>query len=129
MPLFSKDEIEKLQSIFSKTKGHILLTFRQNHGPTKLRREWIALMKSMGEPVDCLSWWSSSGNMGLLECESQDSRHVFGQWVLADVTELVGLFEIEDDDLVSIRDGFDSGNVVSAEMRAIRIGETGGELE
>ena len=63
--------------------------------------------------------------MGLLECEVSDSIMIFGQWVLADENELIEVFPIDDDEIVNIRDGFDAGNVVSSEMRAIRIGETG----
>ncbi|MHA2070618.1 MAG: hypothetical protein ACW985_02385, partial [Candidatus Thorarchaeota archaeon] len=73
----------------------------------------------------CLSWWSSTGTMGLLECETTENKLIYGQWALSDVTQLIGVFEIDDDEIVNIRDGFDAGNVVSSEMRAIRIGETG----
>jgi limonene-1,2-epoxide hydrolase len=40
-----------------------------------------------------------------------------------------GVFEVSDDELLDIRDGFDSGTVISSAMRALRIGETGGEKE
>ena len=44
-------------------------------------------------------------------------------------TEFLTCREVDEEDLVNIRDGFDAGSVVSSEMRAMRIGETGGEKE
>jgi limonene-1,2-epoxide hydrolase len=106
-------------------RGHILITFRNGHGPTKLGRLWDDLIVQMGYEGKCLSWWSSTGTMGLLECETTADKLIYGQWALGDRTQLIGVFEIDDDEVVNIRDGFDAGNVVSSEMRAIRIGETG----
>jgi limonene-1,2-epoxide hydrolase len=50
---------------------------------------------------------------------------ILGQWALGDETKLMGMFDVSDDEIVNIRDGFDAGNVTSPAMRAIRIGETG----
>jgi len=36
----------------------------------------------------------------------------------------MGVFKIDDEELTSIREGFESGNVTSSAMRVVRIGET-----
>ena len=53
----------------------------------------------------------------------------YGQWVLDDETSLIGVFEIDGEELVNIRTGFDAQSVTDSAMRAMRIGESGGELE
>jgi limonene-1,2-epoxide hydrolase len=125
MPLFTDKEMNMLAEEMKDKRGHILITFRNGHGPTKLGRLWDDLIVQMGYEGKCLSWWSSTGTMGLLECETTADKLIYGQWALGDRTQLIGVFEIDDDEVVNIRDGFDAGNVVSSEMRAIRIGETG----
>ncbi|MHA2140579.1 MAG: limonene-1,2-epoxide hydrolase family protein [Candidatus Thorarchaeota archaeon] len=125
MALFSENEMHLLNAELNEKKGHVLITFRNKHGPTKLGKLWNKLIGQLGYQGKCLSWWSSTGTMGLLECETTTDKLIYGQWALADETQLVGVFEIDDDEIVNIRDGFDAGNVVSSEMRAIRIGETG----
>jgi len=67
--------------------------------------------------------------MGLLECETKTGLHIYGQWTLADKNELLGVFKVDHEEVKNIRNGFDAGNVTSPAMRAIRIGETGGESE
>ncbi|MFW9967920.1 MAG: hypothetical protein ACFFEA_12275 [Candidatus Thorarchaeota archaeon] len=125
MPLFTDKEMNMLAEEMKDKRGHILITFRNKHGPTKLGRLWDDLIAQMGYQGKCLSWWSSTGTMGLLECETTAEKLIYGQWALGDRTQLIGVFEIDDNEVVNIRDGFDAGNVVSSEMRAIRIGETG----
>ncbi len=82
-------------------------------------------MQSLGVNGKCINWWSSSGTLGLIECETSNGRIIFGQWALGDHNELIAIFEVDDDEIVNIKDGFDAGNVSSFAMRAIRIGETG----
>ena len=94
-------------------------------GLVKLGKLWNELVGQLGYEGKCLSWWSSTGTMGLLECETTEDKLIYGQWALSDETQLIGVFDIDDDEIVNIRNGFDAGNVVSSEMRAIRIGETG----
>jgi limonene-1,2-epoxide hydrolase len=125
MPLFTDREMHSINEELKDKQGHILITFRNKHGPTKLGKLWDELILQMGHQVKCLSCWSSTGTMGLLECETTDNKLIYGQWALGDETQLIGVFEIDDDELVNIREGFDAGNVISSEMRAIRIGETG----
>ncbi len=72
-----------------------------------------------------VNWWSSSGTVGLLESELEGGGTVYGQWMLCEYNELLGVFEVSEADVVNIKEGFDSGNVASFAMRAIRIGETG----
>jgi hypothetical protein len=87
------------------------------------------MIEEIAGVVSCISWWSSGGNIGLLECETKTGMKVYGQWALDDNHELVIVREVDEEDLVNIRDGFDAGSVISSEMRAIRIGESGGEKE
>jgi len=129
MKLFSSAETEKIRNYFKDKTGSHLITFRNKHGPTKLKQLWIELLTELGHPVKCLSWWSSGGNIGLLECDTDNGLNIYGQWVLDDEQKLLALMKIEEEDLVNIREGFDAGIVTSSEMRAIRIGETGGEKE
>ncbi|MFW9846248.1 MAG: hypothetical protein ACFFD6_05850 [Candidatus Thorarchaeota archaeon] len=125
MGLFTQHETQSILEKFREIDGSILITFRNRHGPTKLAKLWTELVSLLGHQGKCINWWSSSGNMGLLECEVGHNFIIFGQWVLADENELIEVFPIDDDEIVNIRDGFDAGNVVASEMRALRIGETG----
>ena len=125
MELFSSSELERIRKHMEKREGNILITFRNKYGPTKLKVLWGELLQSFDISVECINWWSSSGNIGLLECETDDGIHIFGQWALSEDNALLGLFTLSDDEIVNIRDGFDAGNVTSSAMRAIRIGETG----
>ncbi|MHA1136407.1 MAG: hypothetical protein ACTSSE_07975 [Candidatus Thorarchaeota archaeon] len=129
MKLFSESEQETISNHLHKKKGSYLITFRNKHGPTRLKQLWTEMLEEITEVVSCLSWWSSGGHIGLLECETGGGLNIYGQWVLDDNHELIAVREVDDDDLVNIRDGFDAGVVVSSEMRAMRIGETGGEKE
>ncbi|MFW9888113.1 MAG: hypothetical protein ACFFER_08025 [Candidatus Thorarchaeota archaeon] len=123
--MFTDREMHSINEELKGKLGHILITFRNKHGPTKLGKLWDELILQMGYQGKCLSWWSSTGTMGLLECETTENKLIYGQWALGDETQLIGIFEIDDDELANIREGFDAGNVMSSEMRAIRIGETG----
>lgn len=129
MKLFSESEQETISNHLQGMKGSFLITFRNKHGPTKLKQLWIEMLEEFTQIVSCLSWWSSGGNIGLLECETGNGMNVYGQWVLDDKHELIAVREVDEEDLVNIRDGFDAGSVVSSEMRAMRIGESGGEKE
>jgi hypothetical protein len=129
MKLFSNSEWETISNFLRGKEGSFLITFRNKHGPTKLKQLWTEMLEEIVEVATCLSWWSSGGNMGLLECETKTGINIYGQWVLDDNHELLSVQEIEEEDIVNIRDGFDAGSVVSSEMRAIRIGESGGEKE
>jgi len=129
MKLFSDSEIEMITDYLEGKTGNVLIAFRNKHGPTKLKELWTELLEEIAHPVKCLSWWSSGGNVGLLECETKNGLNIYGQWVLDDNHKLLNIMEIDDEDIVNIRDGFDAGAVVSSEMRAIRIGESGGEKE
>ncbi|TFF92529.1 hypothetical protein EU546_07450 [Candidatus Thorarchaeota archaeon] len=125
MTLFSDAEVEKITSFIDKKPGNFLITFRNKHGPSKLKDLWIDFLDEIGFKRECMSWWSSTGTIGLLECDTKDGTNLYGQWALADKNELIAVMEMDDEDLVNIREGFDSGNVTSYAMRAIRIGETG----
>jgi hypothetical protein len=125
MELFTKKEVDKIAEGLRGVKGSILITFRNRHGPTKLMELWTGLLSGLGFEGKCLNWWSSSGTMGLIECDIDSNITIYGQWALADENELIGIFEVDNDEVVNIREGFDAGNVVASEMRAIRIGETG----
>ena len=125
MSLFSEAERNRIRSEIHGNSGNVLVTFRNHHGPTKLEVLWRELIADFGHNSQCLHWWSSSGTMGLLECEIDEKLSMYGQWALSDSTKLIGVFEITNEEIVDIREGFDAGNVVSSEMRAIRIGETG----
>jgi limonene-1,2-epoxide hydrolase len=125
MELFTKNETEKIAEGLLGAQGSILVTFRNKHGPTKLLELWTGLLSRLGFGGKCLNWWSSSGTLGLIECDIDSRVTIYGQWALADKNELIGVFEVDNDDVVNIREGFDAGNVVASEMRAIRIGETG----
>jgi hypothetical protein len=125
MVLFSSSELERIHEHVEKAEGNILITFRNKYGPTKLKELWSKFLQSLDIFVECINWWSSAGNIGLLECETEKGHHIFGQWALGDDNELLGVFTLSDDEIVHIRDGFDAGNVTSFAMRAIRIGETG----
>ncbi len=133
MNLFSLDERATILELVKKGQEkncHILVTFRHKYGPTQLKRKWVEFIETLGfEGSNCVSWWTSSGTTGLLECEDDVRMNVYGQWVLDDENKLLGTFEVCDEDILTIRDGFDAGTVTSAAMRAIRIGETGGEKE
>ena len=87
------------------------------------------MLEEIEEVDSCLNWWSSGGTIGLLECETINGMKIYGQWILDDKHELIAVREVDEEDLVNIRDGFDAGSVVSSEMRAMRIGESGGEKE
>jgi hypothetical protein len=125
MSLFSQAETDRIKEEVRNNSGNILITFRNHHGPTKLEILWTEMIEGFGHTSSCLHWWSSSGTMGLLECEIAEERSIYGQWALSESTKLMGVFCITNEELVDIREGFDAGNVVSSEMRAIRIGETG----
>ena len=129
MKLFSESEQETISNHLQGKKGSLLITFRNKHGPTKLKQLWTEMLEEITEVVSCLSWWSSGGQIGLLECETNDGMNIYGQWVLDDNHELIAVREVDEEDLLHIRDGFDAGSVISSEMRAIRIGESGGEKE
>lgn len=129
MKLFSESESETITNHLQGKKGSYLITFRNKHGPTKLKQLWTEMLEEIVEVVSCLSWWSSGTNTGLLECETSEGMNIYGQWVLDDNHELIGVRDVDEEDLVNIRDGFDAGVVVSSEMRAMRIGESGGEKE
>ncbi len=124
MSLFSPPEMDRIRREIVSGPGNVLITFRNMHGPTALRRMWMDFVAEIGAPLRCVSWWSSSGNIGLIECELENNLTVYGQWALADSNELVGVFRIDDEEIADIRDGFESGNVTSFVMRTIRIGET-----
>ena len=129
MKLFSDSEQETIHNCLQEKKGSYLITFRNKHGPTKLKQLWTEMLEEVTEIASCISWWSSGGVVGLLECETHSGTNIYGQWVLDDNHELIAIREVDEEDLVNIRDGFDAGSVVSSEMRAMRIGETGGEKE
>ncbi|MHA1636915.1 MAG: hypothetical protein ACTSUB_02765 [Candidatus Thorarchaeota archaeon] len=129
MSLFTPTELEQILKFVKENSGNILVTFRHKFGPTKLKELWTEVISQVGSSDACVSWWTSAGSIGLLECEIRDGVHVYGQWVLGDENKLIGIFKVEDDDVLNIRDGFDAGVVTSAAMRAMRIGETGGEKE
>ncbi|NWF96593.1 MAG: hypothetical protein HXY34_10680 [Candidatus Thorarchaeota archaeon] len=124
MALFPPQDTERIGEEIRNGSGNVLITFRNSHGPTALEKLWNELMREFGNVRRCLSWWSGNGNIGLIECDLDDGVSVFGQWALADQTGLVGIFRVSDEEVRGIRDGFDAGNVTSAAMRAIRIGES-----
>lgn len=129
MKLFSESEHETISNHLQGKKGSYVIAFRNKHGPTKLKQLWTEMLEEFAEVVSCLSWWSSGGSIGLLESETNNGLSVYGQWVLDDNHELITVREVDEEDLVNMRDGFDAGSVVSSEMRAMRIGESGGEKE
>lgn len=129
MKLFSDSEIETISNFLKGKTGSYLITFRNKYGPTKLKKLWTELLADTIHPVKCLSWWSSNTIIGLLECETKNGLTIYGQWVLDDDHKLLNIMKIDEEDIVNIRDGFDAGVVISSEMRAIRIGESGGEKE
>ncbi|MFX1481887.1 MAG: hypothetical protein ACFFCP_01715 [Promethearchaeota archaeon] len=129
MKLFSDNEIDIISQKLKGKTGNYLITFRNKHGPTRLKQLWIELLEELGHPVNCVSWWTSAGTIGLLECETDNGLAVYGQWMLDDNHELLNIMEISDEDLLTIREGFDSGSVASDAMRALRIGESGGAKE
>lgn len=129
MSLFSETELGTIRNKIEGKEGVFLITFRNRHGPTRLNELWSEHMAELGHATKCLSWWSRFGNMGLLECETKTGLLIFGQWALADKNELLGVFKVDHEEVKNIRNGFDAGNVASSAMRAIRIGETGGESE
>jgi len=129
MKLFSDAEIQTIASQLKGKSGSFLIAFRNKHGPTKLKQLWTDMLEELDHPVSCLSWWSSAGNVGLLECETENGLSIYGQWVLSEDHKLLSVIEVTEEDLVNIRTGFDAGAVTSSEMRAIRIGESGGENE
>jgi hypothetical protein len=125
MSLFSKSELNLIKEKIQELNDNLLITFRNRHGPTRLKELWLRHLVDLGIEAPCISWWSSSGTVGLLECELDSGFSVYGQWALDDKNELIGVFEVSNEDIASIRDGFDAGNVTSSAMRAFRIGETG----
>ncbi len=129
MKLFSDEEFELISQKVVGRKGNFLIAFRNKYGPTRLKQLWTELMQELGHPGKCLSWWTSAGTIGLLECESENGLAFYGQWSLDDNHELLNIMEVSDEDLVDIRDGFDAGSVTSDAMRAMRIGESGGAKE
>ena len=129
MKLFSESEWETIRNMLQDKEGSFLITFRNRHGPTKLKELWTEMLEEFAEIGSCVSWWNSGGNIGLLECETNTGNSIYGQWVLDDEHKLLSVREVDEEDLVNIRDGFDAGTVISSEMRAIRIGESGGEKE
>ncbi|MEM2143415.1 MAG: hypothetical protein QXQ81_09175 [Candidatus Thorarchaeota archaeon] len=124
MKLFSDADREMVISRLRNTREALLITFHNAHGPTALSRLWSDFMADIGLSGKCISWWSGTGNIGLIECENEDGPSIYGQWVLSDQTRLVSVIELDREDLVAIRDGFETGNVTSSVMRTIRIGET-----
>lgn len=129
MKLFDDHEIDTINKQLLGKTGYFLITFRNKHGPTLLKKLWAEMLESLGHPVKCLSWWSGTGNIGLLECETENGLSVFGQWVLHDEQELLNIIQLDEDEIVNIRDGFDAGTVTSSAMRAYRIGDSGGKKE
>ncbi len=126
MTLFSSEEQQRILKELNGKSKNVLITFRNRHGPTRLEKLWGQLLEELGvKYTRCINWWSSSGTLGLLECETETGMMIYGQWMLHDSNELLGVFQLDDDEVIHIKDGFDSGNVSSAAMRAIRIGETG----
>jgi hypothetical protein len=129
MKLFSDQEINTINQKLLGKKGNFLIAFRNKYGPTRLKQLWTELLDELGHPGKCLSWWSSAGTIGLLECETENGLSIFGQWTLDDNHELLNVIEVSNNDLVNIRNGFDAGPVTSDAMRAMRIGESGGAKE
>ena len=129
MTLFSNDEIQRIQDVVNSASENVLITFRQKYGPTKLKEIWTEFLGTIGLSNPCVSWWSGAGSVGLLECDSSKGIGIFGQWVLSDENILLGVFEVANAELVNIRAGYDAQSVTDPAMRAIRIGESGGELE
>ncbi len=125
MKLFSSSETQRISHSINTKPGSYVISFRNKHGPTRLKELWLDFLGDLGLQTDCVSWWSSSGTVGLLECEPRKGVILYGQWVLADDNELIAVLEVDEEDLGNIREGFDAGNVTSYAMRAIRIGETG----
>jgi len=129
MKLFSDEELEVINKELLGRTGYFLIAFRNKHGPTLLKKLWTEMLEEFGHPVKCLSWWSSAGRIGLLECETENGLSVYGQWALHDKQELLNVMELDENELANIRDGFDAGTVTSSAMRAYRIGDSGGEKE
>lgn len=129
MPLFKGHELDSIRSVYEVSTENVLVTFRQQYGPTQLKKLWDEFIESLGITPHCISWWSGAGRVGLLECENEEGANIYGQWVLDDETSLIGVFEVDSAELVNIRAGFDAQSVTDSAMRAIRIGESGGELE
>jgi hypothetical protein len=129
MTLFSDAEKQRILDLVQKTEDNVLITFRQKYGPTQLKRVWTELLQDIGTSDTCVSWWSGAGSLGLLECETSNGPNIYGQWVLDDENRLLGVFEVSDAEVRNIRQGYDAQSVTDSAMRAIRIGESGGELE
>jgi hypothetical protein len=129
MTLFSDTEKKRIVDVLQSTKNNVLITFRQKHGPTQLKRVWTDFIQDIGLPDNCVSWWSGAGSLGLLECETSEGPNLYGQWVLDEKNHLLGVFEVTNDELVNIRQGYDAQSVTDSAMRAMRIGDSGGELE
>lgn len=129
MTLFSESETARIKEKLQGRTGNFLITFRNKHGPTRLKALWTEMLGEIDHPVKCLSWWSGSSTIGLLECETKNGLNIYGQWVLDDEHKLLGVMEVDDEELTNIRDGFDAQSVTDPAMRAIRIGESGGEKE
>ena len=129
MKLFSNEELDIINKELLGKTGHFLIAFRNRHGPTLLKKLWTEMLEELGHSVKCLSWWSSAGRLGLLECETENGLSVYGQWALDDKQELLNVIELGEDELSNIRDGFDAVTVTSSAMRAYRIGDSGGGKE
>ncbi len=129
MTLFSDLEKKRIEETVKTAKENVLITFRQKHGPTQLKKVWTAFLQDLGFSDSCVSWWSGAGSLGLLECEISDGPNIYGQWVLDDKNHLLGVFEVKHDEVTNIRSGYDAQSVTDSAMRAIRIGESGGEFE
>ncbi|MHA1948651.1 MAG: hypothetical protein ACXAAO_13970 [Candidatus Thorarchaeota archaeon] len=129
MKLFSDEDLKLINQKVKGKRGNFLITFRNKHGPTRLKQLWTEMLDELGYSAKCLNWWTSAGTIGLLECEVENGLSIYGQWTLDDNHELLSILEMSDDDLVDIRDGFDAGSVTSDAMRAFRIGESGGAKE
>ncbi|MFW9848171.1 MAG: hypothetical protein ACFFF4_03470 [Candidatus Thorarchaeota archaeon] len=129
MTLFSDTEKNRIVEALSSAEENVLITFRQKHGPTELKRVWNDFLEEIGLTNSCVSWWSGAGSLGLLECENSDGPNIYGQWVLDDMNHLLGVFHVTNEEVQNIRQGYDAQSVTDPAMRAIRIGESGGELE
>ncbi|MGM0687676.1 MAG: hypothetical protein ACQET3_11950 [Promethearchaeati archaeon] len=125
MNLFSEDQTRIIREKLEQKKENILITFRNPYGPTRLKRLWERFLAELGYDNECISWWSSSGIIGLLECETENGRTIYGQWALGDEVELYQVHGVSNEDIVTIKDGLGEGNIASSAMRSMRIGETG----
>ena len=72
MKLFSDEELDTINKELLGKTGNFLIAFRNKHGPTLLKKLWTEMLEELGHSVKCLSWWSSAGRLGLLECETEN---------------------------------------------------------